>query len=211
MSEIQSSPEVFEKCTDTIIRQVNDIGRMVDEFSSFARMPKPVMTQENLAEILKAAIFPQKVAFSDINFELADIDHELLVLCDNRLIVQALSNLLKNAAESVTAKMSEAANSPPGVVRVEPEVTEKSVRIHIIDNGLGLPVEERSRLAEPYMTTRAKGTGLGLAIVKKVAEEHGGALSFHDDNRLGGETGARVTLTLPRTIAAANRQPTAAE
>ncbi len=200
LSEIHSSPDVFERCTETIIRQVSDIGRMVDEFSSFARMPKPVIGPEDVRELVKAAVFPQKVAFSDIEFTLASPTDPVTVQCDGRLIVQALSNLLKNAAESIGARLSdldEADGSAPGKIFVQVETDEAMSKVHIIDNGVGLPKEERHRLAEPYITTRTKGTGLGLAIVKKVAEEHGGSLEFSDDHTLG-ETGARMTIALPR-------------
>ena len=200
LTEVESTPEVFDKCTETIIRQVSDIGRMVDEFSSFARMPKPVIGREDLRELVRSAVFPQKVAFPDIDFEIQTSDEASIVDCDGRLIVQALSNLLKNAGESVTARAAEPGHGYPGRVRVEVVNTDKQAAIRILDNGLGLPSEERHRLAEPYMTTRAKGTGLGLAIVKKVAEEHGGSLSFADDGSLG-PSGARMTLKLPRVDA----------
>ncbi len=199
LNEVKSAPEVFDKCTETIIRQVNDIGRMVDEFSSFARMPKPVISREDLRELIKAAVFPQKVAFADIEFIVELPDEAVLAECDGRLIVQALSNLLKNAGESVGARIGEGRDAVPGKIVVRLEADERISQIHIIDNGIGLPSAERHRLTEPYMTTRAKGTGLGLAIVKKVAEEHGGELEFSDDYSMG-TTGARMTITLPRIL-----------
>ena len=196
MSEISTSPEIFEKCTDTIIRQVNDIGRMVDEFSSFARMPKPVINCENLNEIIKSALFPQKVTFPDIEFGFEEPVEPVFANCDGRLIVQALSNLLKNASESIEGRLADHKNLEKGAIKIELECIQSMAFIHIVDNGLGLPASDRARLAEPYITTRAKGTGLGLAIVKKVAEEHDGSLVFSDDHSLG-ETGARVTFSLP--------------
>lgn len=202
LSEITSNPEVFERCTETIIRQVSDIGRMVDEFSSFARMPKPVIGSEDVRELVKAAIFPQKVAFPEIEFSFTAPDEPVVAQCDGRLIVQAFSNLLKNAAESIGARLSEEENGAPGRIDVRVETKGALSVVHIIDNGIGLPKAERHRLAEPYMTTRAKGTGLGLAIVKKVAEEHGGSLQFADDHSLG-LTGARMTVTLQRELAPA--------
>jgi two-component system nitrogen regulation sensor histidine kinase NtrY len=195
--EVRSNPEVFDRCTETIIRQVNDIGRMVDEFSSFARMPKPVISGEDVRELVKAAIFPQKVAFPDIEFSIKAPDDPVMAECDGRLIVQAFSNLLKNAAESISARLADDENGEPGKIVVRIDAGEAQAKVHIMDNGVGLPKEERHRLAEPYMTTRAKGTGLGLAIVKKVAEEHGGSLEFSDDHTLGA-TGARMTITLQR-------------
>ncbi|MFC2952827.1 ATP-binding protein [Marinicaulis aureus] len=197
LGEIQTNPEVFERCTETIIRQVSDIGRMVDEFSSFARMPKPVIGREDLRELIKAAVFPQKVAFADVTFTVETPEMPVTSECDGRLIVQALSNLLKNAAESIAGRLAEDEHGPKGRIVVKLEADGPMARIHIIDNGVGLPKAERHRLAEPYMTTRAKGTGLGLAIVKKVAEEHGGSLEFADDATLG-ETGARITMSLQR-------------
>ena len=196
LNEVVSSPEVFDQCTDTIIRHVSDIGRMVDEFSSFARMPKPVIGEEDVIELVKSAVFPQRVAFADINFSVEAPDAPVTVVCDDRLIVQALTNLLKNAGESVTARLNENNDGSDGKVLVRIEVTEQFARIHVIDNGVGLPAEQRHRLAEPYMTTRAKGTGLGLAIVKKVSEEHEGGIEFADDQELG-RTGARVTIFIP--------------
>ncbi len=193
--EISSSPEIFDKCTDTIIRHVNDIGRMVDEFSSFARMPKPVISREDVYELIKAAVFPQRVAFPDIEFMTNGPEHPVYSQCDGRLIVQALSNLLKNAGESIGARIA-AGDPEVGKISVTLAESEGFAQIDIVDNGVGLPKAERHRLTEPYMTTRSKGTGLGLAIVKKVIEEHGGELRFRDDAALG-RTGARMSLTLP--------------
>ena len=209
LGEITSNPEVFERCTDTIIRQVSDIGRMVDEFSSFARMPKPVIGREDLRELAKAAVFPQKVAFADIEFVVETPEAPVLVQCDGRLIVQALSNLLKNAAESIGARLAADEKGAAGKIVLRMECVGALARIDIIDNGVGLPKAERHRLAEPYMTTRAKGTGLGLAIVKKVAEEHGGSLEFADDESLGA-TGARISISLLRAEAGDGAQVAAA-
>jgi len=213
LGEIKTSPEIFDKCTETIIRQVNDIGRMVDEFSSFARMPTPAINREDLRELVKAAVFPQKVTYPDIEFGVNAPDEPVLADCDGRLLVQALSNLIKNAAESIGARTAKHDTGPSGKINVVIEADGVVSHIHVVDNGIGLPAAERHRLAEPYMTTRAKGTGLGLAIVKKVAEEHGGTITFKDDATLG-ETGARVTMTLPRIDAntkAAATQKRAAE
>lgn len=206
LNEITTNPEIFDRCTETIIRQVGDIGRMVDEFSSFARMPKPVIGEEDLRELVKSAVFPQKVAFPNVEFLFEAPSAPVLTECDGRLIVQALTNLLKNAGESVDARLAEddrkgqsSADAPRArgriIARIEGD--RGLAKVHIIDNGIGLPNAERHRLAEPYMTTRAKGTGLGLAIVKKVAEEHSGSLDFQDDHSIG-VTGARMTITLPR-------------
>lgn len=196
LNEVTSTPEIFDKCTETIIRQVNDIGRMVDEFSSFARMPKPVINREDVRELVKAAVFPQKVTFSDIEFSVETPDEPIYVECDGRLIVQALTNLIKNAGESVGARIADKEDAPVGKINIKITENNNISYIAVIDNGVGLPASKRHRLAEPYMTTREKGTGLGLAIVKKVAEEHGGSIDFVDDTSLG-QTGARITLSLP--------------
>jgi two-component system nitrogen regulation sensor histidine kinase NtrY len=208
--EITSNPEIFEKCTETIIRHVSDIGRMVDEFSSFARMPKPVIAREDLRDLARTAIFPQRVAWPEIDFVYAGPDDPVFVRCDGRLIVQALSNLLKNAGESISARLAAGGEGArDGRIRIAVTLGGGAARVDVFDNGVGLPKAERHRLTEPYMTTRAKGTGLGLAIVKKVIEEHGGSLSFDDDQTLG-PTGARVSLILPADKAGGQEQRTAA-
>ena len=193
LKEITTDPEIFIACTDTIVRQVGDIGRMVDEFSSFARMPAPVMRSENLAELCRQAIFLQRQVSADIAMELDSppgVERE----CDARQIGQALTNLLKNAAESIAARHAADEGAPEGriVVRVA-SAGGRVGSIDIEDNGIGLPVELRDRLTEPYVTTRTKGTGLGLAIVRKIMEDHGGALALED--REGG--GARLRLIFP--------------
>ncbi|MGD9799096.1 MAG: ATP-binding protein [Parvularculaceae bacterium] len=200
LGEITSAPEVFDKCTDTIIRHVGDIGRMVDEFSSFARMPKPVMATEEMRELVRTAVFSQRVASPDFEIEIEAPSEAVVAKCDGRLIAQALGNILKNAAESVAARVAadaEAGKAPAkGRIMVSVLKGDNVVRIAVADNGIGLPKAERHRLTEPYMTTRVKGTGLGLAIVNKVVEEHQGALAFDDCDALG-PTGAVVSMALP--------------
>jgi two-component system nitrogen regulation sensor histidine kinase NtrY len=188
--------EVFDQCTDTIIRQVGDIGRMVDEFSAFARMPKPEMTVMDLREPLREASFLIEVSRSDIAFE-RDFGHEPLKgKFDSRLMSQAFGNVIKNAAEAIEA--AERENGQAGAIRITAAREGRMIRVDVIDNGKGLPRENRQRLLEPYMTTREKGTGLGLAIVKKIVEDHGGRLELHDappdfhDGR-----GAMITMLLP--------------
>jgi two-component system nitrogen regulation sensor histidine kinase NtrY len=206
--EIKTQPEIFDRCTDTIIRHVGDIGRMVDEFSSFARMPKPVIGREDLREIVRSAVFPQRVAFPDIEFSIQSPDRPVFIEGDGRLLAQALGNLLKNAGESIASRIAET-SQPPGMISVSIDDSGEQVKVAVEDNGVGLPKAERHRLTEPYMTTRAKGTGLGLAIVKKVIEEHGGALAF-DDCRSLGPTGARISITLPAGDDASGQTITAA-
>ncbi|MGA7676497.1 MAG: PAS domain-containing sensor histidine kinase [Rhizomicrobium sp.] len=186
--------EVFEQCTDTIIRQVGDIGRMVDEFSSFARMPTPVMRRECAQEILQQAVFLQRVAHPQITFE-THIPRELIWFeCDGRQVSQALINVLKNAAESIAARNA-AGDDAAGRIAVAIEATDTQIVIRVSDNGIGLPAEHRHRLTEPYVTTRAKGTGLGLAIVRKIMEDHGGEIVLEDATEDG--KGAQVKLSFP--------------
>jgi two-component system, NtrC family, nitrogen regulation sensor histidine kinase NtrY len=209
--EIATDPEIFEQCTQTIIRQVGDIGRMVDEFSSFARMPQPVMRDEDICELIKHAVFLQRVALPQVTFALLTPEVATMVECDGRLVSQALTNVLKNATESVRARFGiegEEGQLKEGG-RIEIRLVEEASRvaIEIIDNGIGLPTEDRNRLTEPYVTKRAKGTGLGLAIVKKIMEDHKGALSLEDAPKID-ETGATrdhgalVRLTFPRRLGA---------
>jgi two-component system, NtrC family, nitrogen regulation sensor histidine kinase NtrY len=190
LKEIQNDAETFTICTDTIIRHVGDIGRMIDEFSSFARMPAPVLTPENLTGIVQEAVFLQRTAHPEITFEAAYSPQPLMVRCDARLVGQALMNIVKNAIESIQARSSEDGSSPPGRIRVSVADGENQASVVVEDNGKGLPRHGRERLTEPYVTTRTKGTGLGLAIVKKIMEDHGGELVLEDGER----DGARVSL-----------------
>lgn len=190
LKEIRNDAETFTICTDTIIRHVSDIGRMIDEFSSFARMPAPVLKPENLIEIVHQAVFLQRTAHPEIVFETIFPMHPVTTRCDSRLVGQALINIVKNAIESIQARIAENGPNPPGHICVT--VTEEAGQAAVIieDNGKGLPQQGRERLTEPYVTTRAKGTGLGLAIVKKIMEDHQGELVLED----GDPEGARVRL-----------------
>jgi len=193
--EVSSDPEVFSQCTDTIIRQVSDIGRMVDEFSSFARMPAPVMRLESGQELLRQAVFLQRVAHPQITFEVTVPKDTIHLECDGRLLAQALTNVLKNAVEAVAARHA-GGDDTPG--RIAAELTTDGQRAFLIiqDNGVGLPSEHKHRLTEPYVTTRAKGTGLGLAIVRKILEDHGGEVALEDVPEEKAP-GAVVRMTLP--------------
>jgi two-component system nitrogen regulation sensor histidine kinase NtrY len=193
--EISTDPEVFTQCTDTIIRQVGDIGRMVDEFSSFARMPTPVMRRENAQELIQQAVFLQRVAHPQITFETRIPKDPVYLECDGRLVTQALTNVLKNAGEAVSARIAKGVDATPGRIVIALEPSDAAVIFRVTDNGVGLPHEHRDRLTEPYVTTRAKGTGLGLAIVRKVMEDHGGDIVLQD----AGEDrhGAEIVLTFP--------------
>jgi two-component system, NtrC family, nitrogen regulation sensor histidine kinase NtrY len=190
LKEISHDRETFTICTDTIIRHVGDIGRMVDEFSAFARMPAPILKPENLVEIAHRAMFLQLSAHRDITFETTFPDHAVLLNCDARLVGQAVLNIVKNAIEAVEARIAEDKNGEPGRIRVAVIESPGQAAIIVEDNGKGLPSQGRERLTEPYVTTRTKGTGLGLAIVKKIMEDHGGELMLED----GSTNGARVRL-----------------
>ncbi len=188
--------EVFDRCNDTIIRQVDAIRQMVDEFSSFARMPAPKFAEQDAAELIRAAVFAQRVASPDIDVELLEPIPEVRVLADERMLTQALTNILKNAAEAVSARLTArpAKSKERGRIRARLVSDEAGVAFEVEDNGVGLPAKDRDRLTEPYVTTREKGTGLGLAIVKRILEDHGGELEL-TDAREG--VGALATLRLP--------------
>jgi two-component system nitrogen regulation sensor histidine kinase NtrY len=187
---------IFDQCTDTIIRQVGDIGRMVDEFSAFARMPKPTIEVRNLSESIREAVFLMEVGHPDVKFRVELPEEPLMGKFDARLMSQALTNIVKNATEAIAAAED---RQTPGVIRVFGRNEGSAVVVDVIDNGVGLPTEGRQRLLEPYMTTREKGTGLGLAIVTKIIEEHGGRIDLLDAPDGGDEgRGALVRISLPR-------------
>ncbi len=188
--QIADDPATFASLTGTIVRQVGDLRRMVDEFSSFAQLPKPVFRPESLREIAAQALFMQEVANPAIAFTLDAPATLPAIVCDRRQITQALTNLLKNAAEAVTTR-TERSGASDGAVALAIEAGDRLV-VRITDNGIGLPADNRDRLTEPYVTTRARGTGLGLAIVKKIVEEHDGQLDLGDAP--GGGTIARLSF-----------------
>jgi two-component system, NtrC family, nitrogen regulation sensor histidine kinase NtrY len=191
--ELKGDLETFDRCTDTIIRQVEDIGRMVDEFSAFARMPAPRFEEADARELIRRAVFAQRVASPDIAVELAEPAPEAAIRADSRMVGQALTNILKNAAEAIAARRAADA-TVQGKLVARLVVDDDQVAFEIEDNGIGLPAKDRDRLTEPYVTTREKGTGLGLAIVKRIMEEHGGALVMQDASEL---PGAKVVLRFP--------------
>lgn len=191
---VEHDREVFDRCTETIIRQVGDIGRMVDEFSSFARMPKPTLEKADLCAIARDALFLVEVSRPEIAFKIEGDNAPIFGMLDTRMMGQALGNLIKNATESIDG-IAEKTN---GQVIVRIAVQDDKALVDIIDNGKGFPDTDRQRLLEPYMTTREKGTGLGLAIVKKIIEDHGGSLELADAPAgLGFASGAMVRLELP--------------
>jgi two-component system nitrogen regulation sensor histidine kinase NtrY len=195
-AEITSDPDTFAKCTDTILRQVADIGRMVDEFSSFARMPTPRMAFTDISEIARSTVFAQRLVFPDVRIQVEGIDQPIGLVSDEGLIGQALLNLIKNASESVQARRDRDGQPKDGFVTLKLRDLEFGVEFEVVDNGLGFPEKDRHRLIEPYVTTRTKGAGLGLAIVARIIEDHGGLIEL--DDAPGGGPGAVVRFVLPK-------------
>ena len=167
---------------------------MVDEFSAFARMPAPSMQPEDIVKLVEQAAFLQRTAHHEIEFKLNLPREAVLLACDSRQVVQALTNLILNGIESIEGRhFRDGPQAPAGVLELNLRVENGSCKIEVMDNGKGLPKEHRSRLTEPYVTTRERGTGLGLAIVRKIMEDHGGSLDLED--RPSG--GAIVSLVFP--------------
>ena len=200
---------VFEQCTDTIVRQVDDIKRMVDEFSRFARMPTPVYADEDLADTVRQVVFLLRVGHPDIDFEVELPAETMPARFDRRLISQALTNIVKNATEAIGAVPP--AELGHGRIVVSAKREGKEAVIDVIDNGIGLPKENRARLLEPYVTTREKGTGLGLAIVGRILEEHGGRIELRDAaDKIPGARGAWMQLRfVAEPVAASSARPNA--
>jgi two-component system nitrogen regulation sensor histidine kinase NtrY len=204
--EITSDPSTFSQLADTIVRHVGDIGRMVDEFSAFARMPQPVIKPEDIGRVAREALVLQRNAHPDIVWTTDIPDRGPVAPCDRRLLGQALTNLLMNAADAVA--MRPQPHAGPGHISVAVQKSGGSVRIAITDDGIGLPQADRSRLTEPYVTHKPKGTGLGLAIVKKIMEDHGGLVTLDDrPSTVAGvecaTQGTVATLILPKAVAGA--------
>jgi two-component system nitrogen regulation sensor histidine kinase NtrY len=207
LPQITDGKEVFEQCTDTIVKHVGDIGRMVDEFSSFARMPAPSLKDEDLFGIVNDAVFLQKQAYPDIQIELrkAGRRKKFNTQLDAQQIRQALTNLLQNAIDSIHEKtLADKDNAITGVIDVLVTSKNNNFVVVLSDNGLGLPQDENPlHLTEPYVTHKAKGTGLGLAIVKKIIEDHGASIMFDDEEYLSTVSewkthgGANIILVFP--------------
>jgi two-component system nitrogen regulation sensor histidine kinase NtrY len=207
--EITSDKETFEQLSSTIIRQVGDLRRMVDEFSNFARMPKPVFREENVHEIARQALFLHEVAHPKIKFTLEPPEGDFHMVCDRRQLAQALTNVVKNGVEAIEGRMNRGEHSLAGD-RIELKLHDEDnhLVVDVLDTGVGLP-EDRERLTEPYMTTRVRGTGLGLAIVKKIVEEHMGEIAFLD--RPGGGTHVRISFDTAKLEALASDEAAAAD
>ena len=203
--EVSSDKDTFERLTATIVRQVGDLRRMVDEFSNFARMPKPSFRDEDVYEIARQALFLHEVAHPAITFTLEPQQGEFRMVCDRRQLAQALTNVVKNGVEAIEGRKSRGEHSLAGD-RIDLKLHEEHAHlvIDVLDTGMGLP-EDRERLTEPYMTTRVRGTGLGLAIVKKIVEEHMGEIAFLD--RPGGGTHVRISFDTAKLAAVGGHQP----
>ena len=195
-AKLADDSDIFEKCINTIVRQVGDIGRMVDEFSSFARMPEANPVRGDLSEVVKQAVFLESVRLPEIAIHTVVPEAPVIAHFDGRLIAQVLTNLIKNAVEAFEGIGFDQLKDPAITVTLENE--DNFVRLSVSDNGKGWPKENRQRLLEPYMTTREKGTGLGLAIVAKIIEQHGGSVELVDaEPDANGRVGACFTFTLP--------------
>jgi len=201
LKQIEDDPDTFRTCTETIVRHVGDIRQMVDEFSSFARMPEPEMQEVELSSVAEEAVFLQATASPAVTFERAYAEGGVHTRCDRQQIGRAVTNLLQNAVDAIDSRRGDADPPPPGHVIVRVFEAEDAPLVEVLDNGCGLPTSERGRLTEPYVTTRDKGTGLGLAIVQKIMEDHAGSVTVH--NRPEG--GAIVRLAFP--AAAEERGP----
>ncbi len=203
---VSADTELFEELTGTIIRQVGDLRRMVDEFSSFARLPKPIFRGEDPVDLARQALFLQEVARPDINFAFSADPDLGIIACDRHQFGQAMTNVLKNAVEAIEARQKLAGADYRGRIAVAIKGGSEDVVVTIADNGVGLP-QDKERIAEPYVTTREKGTGLGLAIVKKIVEEHGGEMTF----AAGEPDGTVVSMRFARDPLSGQRGSEAAE
>ncbi|MCB1517832.1 MAG: GHKL domain-containing protein, partial [Hyphomicrobiaceae bacterium] len=205
-SRLEGDLDVFDKCVNTIIRQVGDIGSMVDEFSSFAQMPSASLERGDLADIIRQSVFTEGVRQPKIDVSTDIPDGPLMAEFDSRLIFQALTNLIKNAVEAFEGAGLDDIEHP--FVKVSIQDEGEFVRINVMDNGKGWPAENRQRLLEPYMTTRDKGTGLGLAIVAKIVEQHGGTVELRDAPAdENGRAGACFSFTLKRALVDTDTSP----
>lgn len=198
LDQIKNDPETFDICTNTIIRHVEDIGRMVDEFSSFARMPVAQKRQENLSTVARQVLFLFKQGHPDIEYSFNDLPDSIGAECDGRQISQALTNLLKNATESVAEAQANKPDLKGKVTFSMMEQEDGNIVVAVNDNGLGLPKNLSGKLTDPYVTTREKGTGLGLAIVSKIMQDHDGYIDITDNTNEEG--GATAKLIFPKKV-----------
>jgi two-component system nitrogen regulation sensor histidine kinase NtrY len=198
LPQIHDDPETFEKCTETIIRQVNDIGHMVSEFSAYARMPGAMKQTENIVDVCQDALVLQKHAHPDIRFGFIAAEPVIKANCDRSQLTQVITNLLQNAIDSIHERQQKEPGD--GNIKMVVEQKGENIIISVEDNGLGLPEKGRDQLMEPYVTTKKKGSGLGLAIVKKIMEDHEGSVVLEECVRQDTESGAKATIVFPRDV-----------
>ena len=198
LPQIHDDSETFEKCTDTIIRQVNEIGHMVNEFSAYARMPVAVKQPENIVAVCQDALVLQRHAHSGMRFGFIAAEPVIEANCDRSQLTQVITNLLQNAIDSIHERQQQT----PGEGNIKLVVEQKgdNISVAVEDNGIGLPEKVRSQLLEPYVTTKKRGSGLGLAIVKKIMEDHEGSVVLEDSVRQDTEYGAKATIVFPRDL-----------
>ncbi len=201
-AQITVDPETFTICTDTIVRQVEEIGRMVDEFSAFARMPRPDLKDIDLCELVRQSLFLERNRCPEILYEESLPIGSVLIRCDRQQIGRALTNILKNAAESVESRREKNPDGPSGKIALKLTVDGGGPRVEIVDNGGGFPPELLDRITEPYVTTRERGTGLGLAIAKKIMEDHNGELMLGNNATEGATVVLMFKSEIPRQGAA---------
>ena len=193
--QINEDKDAYLRYIDTIAKHVQDIGQMVEEFVSFARMPAPEFKQIAFNDLIQKVVFSQRTAHGNITYNTSLPKHPLTLRCDENQVSRTLTNILKNAAESIEARLKETPE-PAGQIDIHLEEEEDIVVLTIADNGIGFPEDKIATLTEPYVTTRAKGTGLGLAIVKKTMEDHAGNIELRNRETQG----AQVTLTFSKNI-----------
>ena len=198
--KLDADADDLDRMTQVIVRQTNDLRRIVDEFSKFARMPEAVKQREDIVAILNHAVTLQQAGQPDVTFHIDIPDQVIPLSLDATMISQALTNLIKNAGEAIDTRIEKGVSldlKPAIAISLTDQDTQVSITIS--DNGIGLP-QDRAKLFEPYVTTRDKGTGLGLPIVKKIIEEHGGVLRLDDAEPIGGtqHVGAAATIELPK-------------
>lgn len=198
LPQIVEDPETFEKCTDTIIRQVNDIGHMVGEFSAFARMPEPMKQVENVVQVCQEALILQRQAHPDIGFGFIAAEPEMKANCDRAQLNQVMTNLLNNAIDSIHERQQ--LKPGDGRIKILVEYKGSNILISVEDNGMGLPEKVKDQILEPYVTTKKKGSGLGLAIVKKIMEDHDGSIAIEDNYVQETKTGAKAVLVFARDV-----------
>ena len=198
LPQIGEDPETFGKCIETIVRQVGEIGHMVNEFSAYARMPVPVKRMENVVEVCKDALILQRQAHPDIGFGFIAADQGLLAQCDRSQLTQVITNILQNAIDSIHERQQQKPGE--GQIKIILEQKGSNILLSIEDNGMGLPEKNKDQLMEPYVTTKKKGSGLGLAIVKKIMEDHDGSITLEDNVAHDVKSGAKAVIVFPKEV-----------